>query len=587
LGSAYAPLLAAEWRKWDEAPDLLLVTLPFPGCLLGALACARSGREAFGARTRILFGGGYVSTELRGLRDGGIFDFCDYLCFDAGYGSIESILEVEAGAHRERLYKTMYRDAEGSVVAAGFDEGDEAASEPALRRCATCDEAQRLRGDEIEALESIAPDYASVDFDRYIQAVDSDNPMHRLWSDSPWLKYSLAHGCYWRRCSFCDTSLEYVSLFCPADIPAIMKAADAAAARTGLYGIHFVDEALPMASLLAFARANKLRTRAGKTPFHFWGNVRFDSSWTEARCEYLAASGLIAVSGGIEIASESGLEMTDKGFDLAGFIKTLVAMRRAGLLIHAYLIYGFPGQSRWDIVDSSELCRQLFASGLIDSAFWHRFVLTRHSRMYGEWLDGKGTGRQPGQGPKLQPIDKPWDFANNDLRFAGDDSFDEFDGPLAATLGAWMSGEGLALSSSRQNAALRALEEAGLPRGKRGASTDTGPAANLVRDLMARAAAELEASRSQGEGRAHWIAGLPAARALDKKLSRLAWTYRGAGHELILPREAAKETAKVIAALARESDGRPFAELAAELSGEKHLSPRSICDLRSSGLVVL
>jgi radical SAM superfamily enzyme YgiQ (UPF0313 family) len=577
LESTYKAILESEWKMAQEAPDLILVSVPFPGCLLGALACARSGREAFGPRTRILLGGGYVSTELRGLRDGGIFDFCDYLCFDAGYGSMDSILEVEAGAPRERLYKTMYRDSDGRVVAAGFDSGDEAAGEPDLRRTTSCDAWDRLARAEMNAIVSIAPDYASVDYGRYIQVVDSDNPMHRLWSDSPWLKYGLARGCYWRRCSFCDTSLEYISLFAPADIAALGAAADEASERTGLYGIHFVDEAMPMASLLAFARANKARSLAGKKAFHFWGNVRFDSSWTEDRCEFLAASGLVAVSGGIEIATEGGLEMTDKGFDLAGLVQTLVAMRRAGILVHAYLIYGFPGQSRRDIVDSAEVCRQLFAAGLVDSAFWHRFVLTRHSRMYGEWL----SGNRPG----LEPVDMPWDFANNDLGFVGGEAFDEFDGPLAATLEAWMSGESLERLAA--GGAARQLEEAGLRRTRRGASDASGPSADLVEGLVARAEGELDSSRPRREGRAHWVAGTPALRAIDGRRARLTWTYRGEARELPLPRETAPSVASTISALARESEGRPYADLAATLATDLGLKPEELSELRSSGLLVV
>lgn len=586
LRSAYGPLLAAEWEKAGAPPELLLVSIPFPGCLLGALACAGSARKAFGRRTRILLGGGYVSTELRGLVDGGIFDFCDYLCFDAGYGSIDSILEVESGAPVERLYKTMYRDEEGRVVAAGFAESDQASSADRPGPRTVCDQEDRLRAAEAKAIVSIAPDYASCSPSRYLQVVDSENPMHRLWSDAPWLKYGLARGCYWRRCSFCDTNLEYVSVFAPADIASLVAAADSASARTGLYGIHFVDEAMPMASLLAFARENGIRASTGKRPFHFWGNVRFDSSWTEDRCEYLAASGLVAVSGGIEIATEAGLEMTAKGFDLAGLARTLVAMKRSGLLVHAYLIYGFPGQSRKDIVESAEICRQLLASGLVDSAFWHRFVLTRHSRMYGQWREGRLLGRGRGPWPDLEPVEAPRDFAGNDLGFAGEARFDEFDAPLASTLESWMRGEGLEAGSRR--GAERQLEEAGLGRGSDAPLAGREPAADLVERLISKAEAELGESRKGREGQARWVAGLPAARPLDGGRSRLAWTYRGESRELTLPRGAAAEAVRLLGGLAASPDGEPFARLATELSGGGiGLDPDSIDELRSAGLVVL
>jgi hypothetical protein len=265
--------------------------------------------------------------------------------------------------------------------------------------------------------------------------------------------------------------------------------------------------------------------------------------------------------------------MTDKGFDLAGLARTLVAMKRNGLLVHAYLIYGFPGQSRTDIVESAEICRQLMASGLVDSAFWHRFVLTRHSRMYGEW-------------PKLDPVDRPWDFASNDLGFSGEEKFDEFDGPLAATLESWMQGEGLERDARR--GAERQLEKAGLKRRPRGSPDrpDEVPV-GLVESLIAKAEAELDESRSGRAGQAHWLAGLPAARRLDGPRSRLAWTYRGEGRELVLAGAAATEAARVLAELAASSDGAPFAELESRLAGELSLGPESIDELRSSGLVVI
>ena len=506
---------------------------------------------------KILMGGGYVSTELRGLRDGGIFDFCDYLLFDSGYGSIVSILEAEAGAPRERLYRTMYRNGGGSVVASGFDEGDEASGDPDRRPATRCDEAERLRAVDDEALRSIAPDYSGVNFGRYLRVVDSENPMHRLWSDSPWLKYRLAQGCYWRRCAFCDTSLEYVSHYLPVALPPLLDAADAASEKSGLYGLHFVDEAMPMQALLAFADANRARIREGKRPFHFWGNVRFDSSWTGDRCEYLAASGLVAVSGGIEIATEGGLEMTGKGFDLAGLVKALVAMRRAGLLVHAYLIYGFPDQALRDVLDSAEVCRRLFESGLVDSAFWHRFVLTRHSRMYGEWR----AGRRPG----LEPIDRPWDFANNDLGFAGEKAYDELDGPLASALEAWMSGD---FSRGVGNA------------GKKESQGPASPELKLVETLIARAETELDAERSGNEGRARWIAGTPLLRPESGESVRVLWAYRGEVASTPLDLPAARRLVEGIQALAGEEGALTLGELRPRLA----LPEEAFRELRAAGL---
>ena len=294
-------------------------------------------------------------------------------------------------------------------------------------------------------------------------------------------------------------SARNVSRFLLAETDSLLAAAGTASLRSGLYGLHFADEAMPMRALLAFADANRARPRAGERAFHFWGNVRFDAAWTRDRCEYLAAAGLVAVSGGIEIATERGLEITDKGFDLAGLVRTLVAMKSAGLLVHAYLIYGFPGQSRIDIVESAEVCRQLFASGLVDSAFWHRFVLTRHSQMYAQWRAGRR--------PDLIPVERTRDFANNDLAFEGEEAFDDFDAPLSALLEAWMLGEGLDLPAPR------GLETAGLRNIPRGES--------VVPDLVEGLIDKAQSSGTMADGwGARWVAASPFGELLSKEKRR-------------------------------------------------------------------
>jgi radical SAM superfamily enzyme YgiQ (UPF0313 family) len=547
----YRPSLRESFSAAASAgrPDLLLFSIPFPGCLPGALAAAQEARTAFGGRVHIAFGGGYVSTELRSLADGRIFDYCDYLAFDAGYGSLASILEVEAGAPKESLYRTKYRDGEGRVR-----QGTDASS------------SVRFKALEQRALARVFPDYRGVDFSDYLRVVDSENPMHRLWSDTPWLKYRLAHGCYWKRCTFCDTELEYVARYVPADLDALSAAAHAASSRTGIFGIHFVDEALPMARLLQFARINRGRGAAGERPFSFWGNVRFDASWTADRCELLAASGLVAVSGGVEIATEKGLAMTDKGFDFPGLVRTLIVMKRAGLLVHAYLIYGYPGQSARDIVDSAEAVRQLFASGLVDSAFWHRFILGRHSRMYAEW--------QAGSRPDLRPVDTGSRFADNDLAFDGEELFDQFAAPLETALDAWMDGDEL----ERPAASWFRIGGARKP------GSTISP--DYVEGMIAQAEKDLDAipPEPRPTQTAFWVAGLPLVEQPEKPglPARLSWTCRGETHTLNVPEEAAGSLARAIEALSRSPAGLRFETLAAQAGSAASLLP----DLRGLGLVV-
>jgi len=434
LSNCYRPLLrelyariAGDMKTQGTKDErvIVLLSIPFPGCLAGSIAAAEEARTAFGERVTVIAGGGYVSTELRFLEDPAVFDVFDYLAYDAGFGALESILDALEGAPRSSLFHVRFRDENsGHIIARGFADEEPCLAAGHGPAVGVADDTG-YAASERKAIATVHPDYRGLDFSRYLRIVDSPNPMHRLWNDTPWLKYRLAYGCYWHRCAFCDTELDYIKRYVASDLDMLLEAAGKAAQATGLRGIHFVDEAMPVNLTRAFAMRNAELPK----PFTFWGNVRFDKAWTDEACAFAAARGLVAVSGGIEIATSHGLEIVDKGFSMTDLVRTLAAFKRAGVLVHAYLIYGFPGQSDQDIADSAEMARVLLAEGLVDSAFWHRFVLTRHSAMYAAW--------QRGERPWLEPIVPRSGFALNDLEFRGEERSERWTAPLDASLSAW------------------------------------------------------------------------------------------------------------------------------------------------------
>ncbi|HOX92475.1 MAG TPA: radical SAM protein, partial [Spirochaetales bacterium] len=411
----YAPILHELFSPLVRANAsetvVIAITVPFPGCMAGAARAAMEAKKLLGQRAITVLGGGYVSTELRSTQDPGFFNLFDYVAYDGGFGAFASILEHIQNP-QATLFNTRYMDASLGTMCDSMQSG-----------CADRDGYAQL---EQEAIRTVHPDYHGAPMHSYLRVVDSPNPMHRLWNDSPWLKYRLAYGCYWRRCAFCDTQLDYIKRYLASDMDRLMEAASRAARHSGLRGIHFVDEAMPPAMVRDFAARNRKRN----LPFTFWGNARYDRAWTDELCAAAAEGGLVAVSGGIEIATGRGLEIVDKGFTLTELLHSLAAFKRQGILTHGYLIYGFPGQDNQDIADSAEMVRMLLSEGLLDSAFWHKFVLTRHSRMYKQWEDGLI--------PKLQPLAQPSGFALNDLRFAGEDAYDVWTPVLDACMAAWM-----------------------------------------------------------------------------------------------------------------------------------------------------
>jgi hypothetical protein len=224
--------------------------------------------------------------------------------------------------------------------------------------------------------------------------------------DGRWNKLTVAHGCYWKKCSFCDVDLDYIGRYETASAELLVDRIEAIVAETGQTGFHFVDEAAPPKALKALAQ--ELLRRG--TRISWWGNVRFEKTFTPALAQRLAESGCIAITGGLEVASDRLLALMKKGVTVDQVARVTKAFADQGVLVHAYLMYGFPTQTVQDTVDALELVRQMFAAGCLHSGFWHRFVCTVHSPV-GQRPQDYGITLHP-----LAPGTAPT-FARNDVAF--------------------------------------------------------------------------------------------------------------------------------------------------------------------------
>ena len=332
-------------KKMQEVkPDWVGLSVPFPGNLLAGLRCAKYIKANY-PQVKIVMGGGYVNTELRQMTDTGIFKYVDYITYDDGELPVRRL--VEGG----ELLRTAYLK-DGKVEYAQMD----------------VQENERF-GD------LPAPTTVGLDMSKYIDFVDTTNPMHRLWSDGRWNKMMLAHGCYWAKCTFCDTCLDYIGRFEACDVKIIVDRMESLIAETGNTGFHFVDEAAPPALLRKLAEEILARGLV----VTYWTNVRFDKTYTAELCYLLAKSGCIAVSGGLEVASPRVLKLINKGVTIESATECMRNLSDNGIMVHTYLMYGFPTQTEKELYDSLGRVRDLFAEGLIQSAFWHRYAMTCHS----------------------------------------------------------------------------------------------------------------------------------------------------------------------------------------------------------------
>ncbi len=409
---------------FNGTPDkktLVCISVPFAGTFAASLYIGRFLKEKYGTKIFVSLGGGFVNTELRETEEIRLHKYLDALSFDRGYAGYDSLFKSNLLSKKEDvknlksylLYKTRL-----------FSLNEVSKVEWTNRE---------LENYEDIVTSSLVPDYSDIDFSQYLSMADDTNPMQRLWSDGTWLKAYLSHGCYWHKCAFCDVTLDYVCHYRPTKTEVLFNGLLKQCNEHGLSGLHFVDEALPPMQLKEFALLNVLHGNS----LSYWGNIRFEKIFTRDLAEFLSYAGLLGVSGGIEIATGSGLESINKGTDIDSIVSSCCAFKESGILVHAYLIYGWYSETEQDLINSMETLRQIYEQGLLDSSFWHKFVLTRHSKIYSEWKKGLHT--------ELKPIEneEAGMFSHNGLHFEGEEKSEKYSQGLNASLDAWMHGKAL------------------------------------------------------------------------------------------------------------------------------------------------
>jgi radical SAM superfamily enzyme YgiQ (UPF0313 family) len=369
-------LILAEKVK-NLNPELVTISVPFPGNLYSAFRIAQ-WLKLHDPKVKIAMGGGFPNTELRSVSDVRVFEFFDFICLDDGEAPIEHLCEY---LDRKRGLNDLKRTF--------------ALVDSQLKYC------NGSISPDYKQFDVGTPDYSDLQLDRYISVIEVVNPMHRMWSDGRWNKLTMAHGCYWGKCTFCDISLDYIKVYEPVAAGLLCDRMEEMIAQTGERGFHFVDEAAPPALMRSLA----LEIIRRKLTVTWWTNIRFEKNFTKDLCLLLKASGCIAISGGLEVASDRLLELIQKGVTVEQVARVCHHFAESGIMVHAYLMYGFPTQTAQETIDSLEMVRQMFEAGVLQSAFWHQFAMTAHSPV----------GMYPEKFNVEKACSTSGSFANNDI----------------------------------------------------------------------------------------------------------------------------------------------------------------------------
>lgn len=389
-------------------PKLVCFSIPFPGNLYSAFRCAQYLKATY-PDIKIGMGGGFPNTELRSITDTRVFDFFDYITLDDGELPIELISNSILNSSEKEEFKRTFALENGNVVY--------------KNNTTKSDYKQSQVG---------TPDYSDLLLEHYISVIEIANPMHSLWSDGRWNKLTMAHGCYWGKCTFCDISLDYIKVYEPIAAKLLVDRMEQLIEQTNENGFHFVDEAAPPSLMKALA----IEIIQRKLTVTWWTNIRFEKNFTNDLCKLLKASGCIAVSGGLEVASDRLLKLIDKGVTVEQVAQVTRNFTESNIMVHSYLMYGYPTQTVQETVDSLEMVRQLFELGVLQSGFWHQFALTAHSPV----------GLNPSE-YGIIPDYKNITFANNDIDFKDTTGIDhsKFSFGLKKSLFNYMHGIGFDL----------------------------------------------------------------------------------------------------------------------------------------------
>jgi radical SAM superfamily enzyme YgiQ (UPF0313 family) len=332
-------------------PTLVCISIPFPGNLFAAFKCGQYIKSKYSA-IKIAIGGGYPNTELRSISDPRVFDYIDFITLDDGEKPLELLIEYLNG-NREitNLKRTFARLGDEVIYHYAATEKD------------------------VPQKDTGTPDNTDLLLTSYISVIEVANSMHSMWSDGRWNKLTLAHGCYWGKCTFCDVSLDYIRHYEPLTAVLICDRIEELILQTGNNGFHFVDEAAPPGLLKELC----LEILRRKIIVTWWTNIRFEKHFTPDLAYLMKAAGCIAVAGGLEVASDRLLQLMKKGVTVAQVAQVADALTNVGIMVHAYLMYGFPTETAAETIDALEMVRQMFEQDVISSGFWHQFAMTAHS----------------------------------------------------------------------------------------------------------------------------------------------------------------------------------------------------------------
>ncbi len=161
-------------------------------------------------------------------------------------------------------------------------------------------------------------------------------PLEKYLSPDLILPYSTSSGCWWNRCSFCPEKAEG-NRYLPLPVSEIARQLPLLVEKYRPKLLHLLDNAIPP-SLLEWLIKNP-------PGVNWYGFIRFEKRLTDpVFCISLRRSGCVMLKIGIESGDQAVLNSLNKGINLDMAALILENLKKAGIAVYAYLLFGTPAE---------------------------------------------------------------------------------------------------------------------------------------------------------------------------------------------------------------------------------------------------
>ena len=283
-------------------PTVVGVSLIFRNQLLCGLVLAAMLRKAL-PDVHVTIGGELISAWAESLEHTHLADIADSVI---PYEGELPLLALARGTPLRDVPNILYRDADG------FHRNP-------TRKVATLAEVP-------------APDFA-------------DAPWHLYFAPERTAPMVSTRGCYWNRCTFCPEVVNPESRLRIAQVADLTRQLDEVHAAHGVRTFHFIDSALPARTLRGVAH----HVIDHALPYRWYGFSRLEPYlFAGDFAETLHRGGCRMLMLGLETGSQRLLDLMDKKQDIDTVGRVLQSLRAARILVHAYMMFGTPHETRAD-----------------------------------------------------------------------------------------------------------------------------------------------------------------------------------------------------------------------------------------------